>query len=814
MTAIPTYSIAMLSRRLATAVLALAGGAAVARAEWPGFRGPNSDGAAAAGLSFRGAEGTSLAVAWRATLGPGYAGVAVVDGRVVTAFSDGSNDLLVAFDAERGTEVWRARLGETYRGHDGSFDGPIATPVVADGRVFGFGPRGHLIAVELSGGRLLWQKDVVAEQGGKKPYYGFGASPLVAGGVLVVEIGAEGGKAIAGFDPATGALRWSVGEDQVNYQSPVLLRVEGREQVVAVGQKKLFGIDPAGGALLWEYEHGGDASPIGAESLVPVPAGEGRLFLKNRSDTTSMIQIATRPEGGYGVTVLWTKPVLRTTYSIPVYHDGYLYGLNGRVALTCVDAASGEMLWRSREPGDGFPLLVGDELVILTKERTLHVGPASPRGWQERARIELFEDVVWTPPSFAGGAVFARSQGEIARVEWRAAAPAPVVAGASSLIAGTSFERLLGELGGAEQSSLVIDRFLAAAPSLPLIEWPDRVIFIYRGPGADLGLAGDLIGERRELPMQRVEGTDLFWRALRVESDVRVSYQFVRDYEERIPDPLNPRRAASLRLGPGGPSKIEVSSLEMPAWKPPSFLGEPERRGRLELVSVASTKRAGAKLDLQVYLPTGHAPDRAPLPVAYVLGGDQARELGEVPRALDNLIGRTVAPLIVVFCGEVDWGEQRPGFEEEAKVQAELIATEVVAAVESRYPVRAEPAARAIIGNGFDGWTAAYAAFHFRDVFGAFGSQSLFMLESGEAELQPEIATADLQPLRIFLEWARYELRATVEAWDMGRTNRRFWELLRDRGYRPAGGEAPEGFGWPSWRHRTDRLFEALFPSG
>jgi hypothetical protein len=38
-------------------------------------------------------------------------------------------------------------------------------------------------------------------------------------------------------------------------------------------------------------------------------------------------------------------------------------------------------------------------------------------------------------------------------------------------------------------------------------------------------------------------------------------------------------------------------------------------------------------------------------------------------------------------------------------------------------------------------------------------------------------------------------------------------ELLRGRGYSPAGGEVPEGAGWAGWRNRTDRVFEALFPA-
>lgn len=790
-----------------------ASGADFARpSEWPSLRGPNSDGSAPTGSAFRGPEGADLAVAWRAAIGPGYAGVAIAGGRAVTLFSNGKEDVAVAFDSATGREAWRRAVGPESKGHDGSFDGPIATPAIADGRVFTLLPGGALVALDLGTGRSLWQTDLTKDEGGEAPYYGYSASPLVAGGVVVVEVGGKKARAVVGFDPGTGARRWSLGEDKVNYQSPVVLRVAGHEQVVAVGDTKLFAIDPASGRLLWEHAHGGDAQTIGSESLVPVPAGEGRLFLKNRADTSTLIEVTPKADGSFAVAARWTKPVLHSTYSIPVYHDGFLYGVNGRTVLSCVDAATGEQRWRSREPGEGFVLLVGGDLVVVTKERTLHVGPASPEGWTEKARLELFKDLVWTSPSFADGAVFARSQGEIARVEWRAA-PGVKPASATGPIA-TRFARFLDDVGAARDKAPVVDRFLAETPSFPLVDGPDRVVFLYRGPADDMGLVGDLVGERREDPMTRVPGTDLFWYAARLEPDARVSYQFVRNYDETILDPRNPRKAPAVRYTATGIEKLEVSSLVMPGRAEPSHLQDApaDRRGRMEALEVKNA--AGAKVSVQVYLPAGYDGATTRLPAAYVLGGNLAREFGLVPRSLDNLVGRSVAPLVAAFVGDIDWGAAKPKDDEAAQAEAEFLAKEVVPAVDEHFRTRGEPTSRAAVGCGFDGWTAAYAAFHFPEVFGAVGTQSLFMLSEGETELQKEVRTADERPLKFYVDWGRYDLRGTREAWDMTQANRRFAAFLRERGYRPAGGEANDGTGWASWRNRTDRLFASLFPAG
>ena len=782
-------------------------------AEWPSLRGPNSDGTAPHGATFRGPEGAQLSVVWRSPIGPGYASVAVVGGRAVTAFSDGTEDVVAAFDAASGKELWRQAGEATYKGHDGSFDGPIATPAIADGRVFAFFNRGALVALDLASGRVLWKSDVVKDLGGEKPYYGYGASPLVAGGVVVVEVGGKKARAVVGFDPATGARRWALGDDVVNYQSPVVLSVGGKEQVVAVGDKKLIAVDPAQGRLLWEHVYGGDESPIGSATMVPVPAGEGRLFVKSRSDSSSMLKITPKADGGASVETLWTKPVLRSTYSIPVYHDGFLYGINGRTVLTCVDAATGEQRWRSREPGDGFLLRVDGDLVVVTKDRTLHVGPASPEGWKERARLELFQDLVWTPPSFADGAVFARSQGEIARVEWRAAETKAAAATPAAGAAGSRFARFLDEVAAAADKAPMVDRFLAEASSFPLVEWPDRVVFLYRGAAEDMGIAGDPVGDRREDPMTRVPGTDLFWYAARYEPDARLSYHFVRNFDERIADPRNPRKVSLRRFTPKGPETVEVSSLAMPGWVEPKHLQEapPSRRGRLETLEVKND--AGAKLPVSVYLPAGYDGGSERLPTAYVLDGDGARDVGRVPASLDNLIGGSVAPLVAVFVGDVDWGKAKPKEEEQEQATAELLVRHVVPAVDARFRTRAEPSSRAVIGHGFIGFLAAYSVFHFPGVFELLATQSLTMLSSTEADLQKEIRTAEERPLRLYVDWGRYDMRGTRENWDMTETNRRLAAFLRERGYRPAGGEANDGAGWASWRNRTDRLFESLFPA-
>ena len=100
--------------------------------------------------------------------------------------------------------------------------------------------------------------------------------------------------------------------------------------------------------------------------------------------------------------------------------------------------------------------------------------------------------------------------------------------------------------------------------------------FIYRGPGTDLAIAGDVIGARTEAPMTRVDGTDLFYYSTELAPDARVNYHFIRDYME-VTDPRNPRATVTEIYGADMEllfltAPMPVSWMSMPGWEPPAHL--------------------------------------------------------------------------------------------------------------------------------------------------------------------------------------------------------------------------------------------------
>lgn len=771
-------------------------------ADWPGFLGPNYDGTTRDGQF--GTTGGGLVVAWQRNLGSGYSGIAVSGNHAVTLFSDGVKDFAAALDTASGKELWRYEIGPTYKGHDGSQDGPLATPAIAGDRVYGLSAKGELFALNLESGKSHWSVNTAKNFNAKEPIYGFTTSPLVAGDVLVVQVGGDKGRAVAGFDAKSGKALWTTGEDVIAYQSPVLMRIANKAVVIAVGNARLYAIDPVSGKVLLDYEHGGAGQ---AEVMVPALVENDRLLLRNKSDSTDLVRIVSTADGKLSVEKLWSAGVFKNSYNVPIHHKGFLYGFSGRV-LTCVDAANGQIKWRSRTAGDGFALLVDDQLIIQTKDGKVHAGPATPEGWKETSKLELFKKIAWTPPSFAAGAVFTRSMGEIARLNWGSVTASGSEINQDISFGNTRFAEFLAEVKKSNNKKEVIDRFWSSIQRFPLVEWPDRVYFLYRGPAEDIAVTGDHVSFGREEPMQRISGTDLFYYATTLEPDARINYRFLKNYDEIIADPHNNRTTVDRRGKP-------LSWMAMPGWKEPAHLKEAaaDRKGKIETHAIESKLRKGGSAKIEVYVPVTYGSEKEPLPTLYLFGGPEVQTQGTFTNSLDNLIGNSVKPVIVVYLKELKTGpEPIENPAEEMKALAEMIAKEIVPFVDGHYKTNTRAAHRAAMGAGYEGNYALYLAFGYPELFGGVATQSAFLQEHVANPVREIIVGPDKHPVRIYIDWGIYDYRSDLEGWNNATENEKFYRFVRDKGYKPAGGQVHEGAGWPNWRNRTDRVLATLFP--
>jgi enterochelin esterase-like enzyme/outer membrane protein assembly factor BamB len=779
--------------------------------DWRGFRGPNGDSVSDGGGIFTKAGAVSLAVTWKHKIGSGYSNVSIADGVAINLFSDPSSDFAGAFDANSGKELWRFRLGDRYPGRYGSKDGPISTPLIDRGRVFVLDPAGHFYCLDFKTGRKIWDANLPREHGAKEPFYGFTSSPLIVGDAVVLQIGGPKGSLLAAFDAASGKVLWKSGpEDVVNHQSASLMDVAGKPLLIALGDKIMSGHDPRTGQAYWTLQYG-DASPMGGMSAHVVKTSGNRFFVNGRDSDSTLFELSPTDLEAPPKEV-WKTRHIKNTYVVPVYHDGLIFGFNGRI-LACVDAATGELLWRSRSPGDGFPIMVDGHLVIATKEGRLSIAPASRSGYQEIANIPVADDdLVWATAIFVNKSLYVRSIESWARVDIRPAqSVASIEKEAAGVIADSQFGRFVATVVAAGQKQPLIDAFLARNPALPVIEGKEMVHFIYHGPGKDISMSSDLFGRRYDRPLNRIEGTQFFYYSTRLEADARLPYGFVRDFDVSLGDPANPLKADGA----------DMALVSMPDWKGPDFLKEQAAgsRGRLEEVTLTS-KQFSAPLGIKVYLPNGYDSSRT-YPVVYVQGGAAAIKEGRMLEALDNLIGKRVEPLIAVFIP--DPGEGPEGrfnglksyldLAGEGKEKSRLmLVEELLPLIESRYPIEGKADRRALMGFGDAAYAGLYATLRHPDLFSGLGLLSLKWEPGYRTQNEALLRTPSEQPLRIYLEWGKYDARSPREGSNAVENGRAFAATLQAKGYSYKGGETHEGMGWVARRNRLDTLLGTLFP--
>jgi outer membrane protein assembly factor BamB len=398
------------STRVCTiAAVILAASSFAGAADWPRWLGPDGNGVSPETGIF-GKASPTLEVAWTKPLGIAYSGIAIAGGKAVTMYGDGETDWLVAMNSKNGEEIWRYKVDEMFPKVGGAHGGQLSMPTIDGDVVYGLGAKGQLFAVSLKDGSEIWSIRIDEKLGAKQPHFGFTTTPLVVGDLLFVETGGSDGRSLTAVDKKNGKGLWSTGDDSVGYQSPVLLKLAGREQIVAVTNRSVAGLDPGDGAVLWSMdpkinERDGWSTPI--------TLGNDSILLTGRNESVAIV-VARAEKGSFVAKEAWRGTNLKGNFAMPVVHQGHIYGYDADF-LTCVDASNGDQLWKHRADAAGL-ILVDGHLVLFASDGAVVIGEASPEGFEEKAKVQVSEEAGFTYPSFSDGGIYVRNMETISRV--------------------------------------------------------------------------------------------------------------------------------------------------------------------------------------------------------------------------------------------------------------------------------------------------------------------------------------------------------------------------------------------------------------
>jgi outer membrane protein assembly factor BamB len=387
--------------------------AASESADWPEWRG--------AGRTDRSPD-TGLLKSWPVggpklnwvfkDAGLGYAGYAVVGDRLYTMGLRGDQELLLAVDTRNGSEVWHAAAGPKYP--NGWGDGPRMTPTVHDGLVYALGGQGLLICANAKDGKIVWQKSLVADLGGKLQSWGYTESPLIVGNRVIVTPGGPKGT-LAALDRKTGSLLWQGSEltDEVQYASPILITHSGKQQIVQLVTKHFFGTDPETGKVLWQSDFPGRVAviptPIYHDGIVYVTAGYG----------IGCKAVKLAADGNSAETLYENNKVMKNHHGGVVLVDGHLYGHSDGSGWVCQELATGKEVWVHRGFGKGATHYA-DGMLYCVDEKSGEVvlAEVSPKAWSEKGRFRLDplstqrnrRGGIWPHPVVVGGKLYLRDQ--------------------------------------------------------------------------------------------------------------------------------------------------------------------------------------------------------------------------------------------------------------------------------------------------------------------------------------------------------------------------------------------------------------------
>jgi outer membrane protein assembly factor BamB len=205
--------------------------------DWPRFRGPNGNGVQD-GARLPAQLGAKQNVVWKTALPPGYSSPVVSgDSVFVTAF-EGEKLLTIALDRASGQERWRR---ESPRARTEKLDrrnGPASPTPVADGQnVYVFFPDYGLLSYTLAGAER-WRTPL----GPFNNVYGMGASPILAGDLVILVCDQNRGSFAAGFRQSDGREVWRTARPEAlsGHSTPVVYDPPGGPlQVIAPGSFRM-----------------------------------------------------------------------------------------------------------------------------------------------------------------------------------------------------------------------------------------------------------------------------------------------------------------------------------------------------------------------------------------------------------------------------------------------------------------------------------------------------------------------------------------------------------------------------------------------
>jgi len=418
-------------------------GALAVRADWPEFRGPWGDGHVAApgdthpiGLPLHWSETNN--VKWKTEIPHrGWSTPVVMGGQVwlTTATEDGHDFFAISVDAESGKIRFNEKVFHSDNPEplgNGASMNCYATPspVIEPGRVYvHFGSFGTA-CLDRETGKVLWKRNDLP----CRHYRGPSSSLITFQNLLILTMDGADFQYHVALDKKTGETVWKTfrsvvwndenvpgpmardGDLRKAHSTPLIVNAAGKAQMLSAGAKAAYGYDPGTGRELWKVQYPD-------WSVAPRPLfDQGLAFIVTGLTKKELWAVKTDGQGDVTDTgVVWKLKTHVGKYASPILVDGLIYTAAEESFVTCVEAATGQIVWTERIGGKyaASPIFADGRLYFFDQEGTTRVLKLGRT--LEILATNTLADGFMASPAVAGKAFFLRTKTHLYRIESLAA---------------------------------------------------------------------------------------------------------------------------------------------------------------------------------------------------------------------------------------------------------------------------------------------------------------------------------------------------------------------------------------------------------
>jgi outer membrane protein assembly factor BamB len=424
---------------LAWLLICVAFGWPAARADWPEFRGPRGDGHVSApgdaktiGLPLRWSETNN--VKWKTAIPyRGWSAPVVMGGQVwiTTATVDGHDYFAIGLDAETGKVLFNERIFHTDNPEplgNGASMNSYATPsaLLDPGRVYVHYGSAGTACLDTATGKVLWKRNDLP----CRHYRGASSSPISFENLLILTMDGADLQYHVALDKKTGETVWKTprsvawndenvpgqmakdGDLRKAHSTPLIVNASGKTQMLSAGAKAAYAYDPRTGRELWRVQY-----PDWSTAPRPV-YDSGLAFFVTGLNKLEMLGVKTDGQGDVTDShVAWKLRNRVGKYASPILIDGLIYTAAAENFLSCVEAATGQVVWAERIDGKyaASPIYADGRLYFFSQEgvttvlkpgRTFHV-----------IATNTLPDGFMASPGVSGKALYLRTKTHLYRVE-------------------------------------------------------------------------------------------------------------------------------------------------------------------------------------------------------------------------------------------------------------------------------------------------------------------------------------------------------------------------------------------------------------